>query len=144
MCYRKKFKKWETKRDTHHTLLPIYMINPPALSAWQDLETGCKHWPGNACIHLSSYPNWVLTAIFTCGSVVFVEADVNLPLPINGNNPISLRHKAHLYISASSKLVWGPGLENGHDNSYLWVIWVMWFANTKERKMLVFSLDCSQ
>lgn len=85
----------------------------------------------------------MLTAIFPCTSLLFVKADVNLPLPINENNPISLRHNAHLYISASSKLEWGPGMKNGHDNSYLYVIWVMWLANTNERKTLVFSLDCS-
>lgn len=56
------------------------------------------------------------------------------PLPIDENNPISLRQSLIFHINACGKLVWGPGMENGHDSPYLWLNWVMWLANTDGRK----------
>lgn len=115
-----------------HKVHLIYMLKPSALFTWQDIETS------TSCHANSSIYHMILTVPWLSSSDAAVPFLSKLmwfsPLPIDENNPISLRQSLIFHINASGKLVWGPGMENGHDSPYLWLNWVMWLANTDGRK----------
>lgn len=128
------WREYTSHSGGEHKVHLIYMLKPCALFAWQDAESSLS----SALlipVYVTSYTNCVLTVILGCGSALFCQSWCDFPL-FPSMRIILFRWDKRLifHINASGKLVWGPGMENGHDSPYLWVNWVMWLANTNGRK----------
>lgn len=108
----------------------ICMLKPCAPFVWQDAGS-----PTSSAllipVYVTSYPNCHLQML----QCPFPQSWCDFPLFPSMRIILFPWDKWLIFhINASGKLVWGPGMENGHDSPYLWVNWVMWLANTNGRK----------